>query len=116
MNRSEAAPSPWPPLNLGTLLIKLGRLPEAADVPRESLKHDVVFGEGPLPDGGVLLQKQKKDVSLQASEAVQYDPSYPEPHYLLGRIYTRQGNKQKADTEWQTFQKLKQQTPKERPH
>jgi tetratricopeptide (TPR) repeat protein len=117
MNRSDAAPSPWPPLNLGTLLIKLGRLPEAGTYLEESLKYDARFAKAHF-QMGVLLEKQKKDepACKELLEAVQYDPSYPEPHYLLGRIYTRQGNKQKADTEWQTFQKLKQQTPKEQPH
>ena len=117
MNRSEAAPSPWPPLNLGTLLIKLGRLPEAETYLEESLKYDARFAKAHF-QMGVLLEKQKKDepACKELLEAVQYDPSYPEPHYLLGRIYNRQGNKQKADTEWQTFQKLKQETPKEQPH
>ncbi len=117
MNRSEAAPSPWPPLNLGTLLIKLGRLPEAETCLDESLKYDFRFAKAHF-QMGVLLEKQKKHepACKELLEAVQYDPSYPEPHYLLGRIYTRQGNKQKADAEWQTFQKLKQETPKEQPH
>jgi tetratricopeptide (TPR) repeat protein len=117
MNRSEAAPSPWPPLNLGTLLIKLGRLPEAETCLEESLKYDSRFAKAHF-QMGVLLLKQKKDehASKELLEAVQYDPSYPEPHYLLGRIYTRQGDKLKADAEWQTFRKLKQESPKERPH
>ena len=117
MNRSEAAPSPWPPLNLSTLLIKLGRLPEAETYLEESLKYDARFAKAHF-QMGVLLEKQKKDqpACKELLEAVQDDPSYPEPHYLLGRIYTRQGNKPKADAEWQTFQKLKQETPKERPH
>jgi tetratricopeptide (TPR) repeat protein len=117
MNRSDAAPSPWPPLNLGTLLIKLGRLPEAGTYLEESLKYDARFAKAHF-QMGVLLEKQKKDepACKELLEAVQYDPSYPEPHYLLGRIYTRQGDKLKANVEWQTFQKLKQESPQDRPH
>jgi len=67
---------------------------------------------------GLLLEKEKKDDAAcqELLEAVRNDPSYPEPHYLLGRIYTRRGDKPRADTEWQTFQKLKQDSPQERPH
>jgi len=117
MNRSQPAPSPWPPLNLGTLLVKLGRLPEAQTYLEESLKYDSRFATAHF-QMGVLLEKQKKDelACKQLLEAVQDDPSYPEPHYVLGRIYTRRGDKLKAEAEWQTFQKLKQEGPKERPH
>ena len=117
MNRSEAVPSPWPPLNLGTLLLKLGRLPEAETYLEESVKYDSRFPKAHF-QMGVLLEKEKKyeQACQELLEAVEDDPSYPEPHYLLGRIYTRQGNKQKADAEWQIFQKLKQDSPKERPH
>jgi tetratricopeptide (TPR) repeat protein len=116
MNRSERAPSPWPPLNLGTLLVKLGRLPEAEVYLEESLKYDSRFPKAHF-QMGVLLEKEKKDEQAckELLEAVQNDPSYPEPHYLLGRIYTRQGNKLKADVEWQTFQKLKEESPQARP-
>jgi len=116
MNRSQPAPSPWPPLNLGTLLIKLGRLPEAEVYLGESLKYDSRFPKAHF-QMGVLLEKEKKDEQAcrELLEAIQNDPSYPEPHYLLGRIYTRQGNKPKADAEWQTFQKLKRGNPEQRP-
>ncbi|MGD0221976.1 MAG: tetratricopeptide repeat protein [Terriglobia bacterium] len=117
MNRSERAPSPWPPLNLGTLLVKLDRLPEAEVYLDESLKYDPHFPKAHF-QMGLLLEKEKKDEQAckELLEAAHNDPSYPEPHYLLGRIYTRQGDKLKANVEWQTFQKLKQESPQDRPH
>jgi len=117
MNRSDSTPSPWPPLNLGTLLVKLGRLAEAELYLEESLRYDSRFPKAHF-EMAVLLEKEKKDEQAckELLAAVQDDPSYPEPHYLLGRIYTRQGNKLKADAEWQTFQKLKQESPQEKPH
>jgi len=115
MNRSERVPSPWPPLNLGTLLVKLGRLPEAEVYLEESLKYDSRFPKAHF-QMGVLLEKEKKDEQAckELLEAARNDPSYAEPHYLLGRIYTRKGDKPKADAEWQTFQKLN--SPQDRPH
>ena len=117
MNRSARAPSPWPPLNLGTLLVKLGRLEEAETSLQESLKYDPRFPKAHY-QMALLLEKQKKEEAAfqELTEAVRNDPNYPEPHYLLGRIYTRRGEKSKADAEWQTFQKLKQESPQESPH
>jgi Flp pilus assembly protein TadD len=67
---------------------------------------------------GLLLEKQTKDPQAceELLEAARNDPHYPEPHYLLGRIYARNGDKPKADAEWQTFQKLKLDSPQNRPH
>lgn len=117
MNRSGRLPSPWPPLNLGTLLVKLGRLGEAEIYLQESLKDDPHFPKAHY-QMGLLLEKEKKDDAAcqELLEAARNDPSYPEPHYLLGRIYTRRGDKPRADAEWQAFQKLKQDSPQERPH
>ena len=117
MNRSERVPSPWPPLNLGTLLVKLERLPEAEVYLDESLKYDPHFSKAHF-QMGLMLEKEKKDEQAckELLEAAHNDPSYPEPHYLLGRIYTRQGDKLKANVEWQTFQKLKQESSQDRPH
>jgi tetratricopeptide (TPR) repeat protein len=112
MHRSAHLPSPWPPLNLGTLLVKLGKLGEAETYLQESLKCDPRFPKAHY-QMALLLEKQKKDGAAiqELAEAVRNDPGYPEPHYVLGRIYTRLGEKSKAADEWQTFQKLKQGSP-----
>jgi tetratricopeptide (TPR) repeat protein len=114
MNRSARLPSPWPPLNLGTLLVKLGKLGEAETCLQESLKYDPRFPKAHY-EMGVLLEKENKDDAAcqELLTAERNDPTYPEPHYLLGRIYTRQGRKPEADAEWQTFQKLKHDNPRE---
>ena len=117
MNHSVAAPSPWLPLNLGTLLVKLEKLDEAKPYLEESLKYDPRFPKAHY-QMGLLLEKQKNDDAAlhELEDAAHSDPAYAEPHYLMGRIYTRRGEKSKADAEWQTFQKLKAEAPQERPH
>jgi len=117
MNRSQPAPSPWPPLNLGALLVKLGKLAEAEVYLDESLKYEPRFPKAHY-QMGLMLEKQKKDEQAckELLEAARNDPSYPEPHYLLGEIYTRKGDKPKADAEWQTFQKLRLNSPQDRRH
>jgi tetratricopeptide (TPR) repeat protein len=117
MNRSQRLPSPWPPLNLGTLLVKLGKLPEAETYLQESLRCEPRFAKAHY-QMGLLLEKQKKDEEAirELHQAAEYDPSYPEPHYLLGKIYQRTGSRTKAEAELEVFQKLKKESPQERPH
>jgi Flp pilus assembly protein TadD len=117
LNRKQAVPSPWPPLNLGTLLVKLEKLEEAEASIRESLLYDSRFPKAHL-QLGLVLEKQKKDDDAlrELRQAIEYDPMYAEPHYLLGRIYQRRGDRRQADVEWETFQKLKADQPQVIPH
>jgi tetratricopeptide (TPR) repeat protein len=117
LNRKQQFPSPWPPLNLGALLVKLGKFEEAETSLRESLRYDPRFPKAHY-QLGLLLEKEKKDEDAlrELRQAIQYDPTYPEPHYILGRIYQRSGDKQQADGEWKTFQKLKEDQPQVRLH
>lgn len=116
LSRTKPVCSPWPPLNLATLLVKIGRLEEAEAYLQESLRCDPRFPKAHY-QMGLMLEKQKKDNDAlrELKEAVANDPSYAEPHYLLGRIYRRRGDPQKADAEWATFQKLKKEKSDERP-
>jgi tetratricopeptide (TPR) repeat protein len=116
LNRRQLTPSPWPPLNFGALLIKLERLKEAETCLQEALRYEPRFPKAHF-EMGLLLEKEKKDEEAirELSRSAEYDPTNPEPHYILGRIYQRIGDKTKADAEWQTFQKLKKENPRERP-
>jgi tetratricopeptide (TPR) repeat protein len=117
LNRKHAVPSPWPPLNLGTLLVKLEKFEEAEANIRESLLYDSRFPKAHL-QLGLVLAKQKKDADAlrELRQAIKYDPMYAEPHYVLGRIYQRRGDRQQADLEWETFQRLKADQPRVIPH
>lgn len=116
LNRTRSRPSPWPPLNLGALLVKLNRLEEAEESLREALRYDPRFPQAHY-QLGLALEKQKKDrEALTALEAaVQYDPDYPEPHYVLGRIYRRLGETAKAEVAWSRFEKLRREKRDIRP-
>ena len=116
LNRREPTPSPWPPLNLATLLIKLGRLEQAEVCVQESLRYEPRFPKAHF-QMGLLLEKegQYEEAIRELSRSAKYDPAYPEPHYALGRIYQRIGNKVKASAEWQAFQEVKKENAQERP-
>lgn len=117
LNREKTPASPWPPLNLGTLLTKLGRLEDAEASLKESLGYDPDFPQA-LYQEGLLREKQKKDDEAVEAlrRAAALDPTYAEPHYVLGRIYNRKGETEMAERAWNTFQRLKKEHPRERPH
>ena len=108
LNRGASAPSPWPALNLGTLLSRLGRLPEAEQYLKESLECDSKLPQTHY-QRGVVLEKQEKDQEAIAAllKAALLDPAYAEPYYVLGRIYRRAGEIQKAEEAFSRFQSLK---------
>jgi tetratricopeptide (TPR) repeat protein len=116
LNRHANQPSPWPALNLGALLFKLGKLGEAEFYLKESLHYDPRFPKAHY-QLGLLLEKQNKDEESvrELRQAIEGDRNYAEPHYALGRIYERTGNKQAADGEFQVFQKLKRDRRPQRP-
>jgi len=108
LNRQKPQNSPWPPLNLGTLLLKLGKIEEAEIYFRESLCYD-----SRLPQThyqlGLFLEKQERNAEAlrELKQASAYDPSYAEPQYALARIYRRIGDNMNAEVALNTFQKLK---------
>jgi tetratricopeptide (TPR) repeat protein len=116
LNRQQEHRSPWPPLNLGALLVKLGRLQEAEACLQESLRYDPQFPKAHW-QMGLLLEKEKKYEGAihELNLAAQFDHADPEPHYALGGLYQRLGDKAKAEAEWKTFEKLKKESPREPP-
>ncbi len=117
LNERDRPCSPWPPQDLGALLIKLGRLGEAEESLKKSLQCDPRFPRAHYRMG-VLLDRQKKNDQAveELKQAVALDPNYPEPYYVLGQIYQREGESQKAAAAWATFQRLKKAESRQRPH
>jgi tetratricopeptide (TPR) repeat protein len=116
LNRQQAHLSPWPPLNLGTLLVKLGRLQEAQASLRESLRSDSQFPKAHYQMGLLLEKEKKSDEAIhELNLAARFDSADPEPHYALAGLYQRLGVKERAEAEWKTFEKLKKDAPREPP-
>jgi Flp pilus assembly protein TadD len=53
------------------------------------------------------MQGQYEAAVQSLGQAATLDPAYPEPHYLLGRIYHRLGNEPGSKAEIDRFQELK---------
>jgi len=116
LNRQQEHPSAWPPLNLGTLLVKLGRFQEAEASLQESLRYDPEFPKAHCQMGLLLNKEEKRQEAIhELNLAAQFDPADPEPHYALGGLYQRLGERAKAEAEWKRFEKLKKASPGEPP-
>jgi tetratricopeptide (TPR) repeat protein len=105
LNREQRLHSPWPALNLGAFLFKLGRPDEAEVYLRESLQEDPRFPKAHF-QLGLLLEKSGKyaEAVQELKQAAEIDPSYPEPCFALGRIYRRLGDEKSAQAAFQMFQ------------
>jgi tetratricopeptide (TPR) repeat protein len=108
--------SPWPAMETGALLLKLGRLDEAASHLHRSLDQEPRFPKAHF-QMGLLLEKQRKlpEAIGEFKQAAALDASYPEPHYALGRVLRADGNEESAAAEFKKFEELSwQQKSKER--
>ena len=116
LNRQAKPVSPWPLLNLGSLLVKLEQLDDAEKYLRDSLLADPKFAPAHYVFG-TLLEKRGRDEEAirELEQAAALDAAYAQPHYALGRIYRRMGNTEKAAAELNQFEKLKQAKPEKRP-
>ncbi len=105
--RQSATPSPWPLLNLGTLLRQRGELAEAEVLLRQAVKFDPSLAKAHYQLGALLEQQNRIDEATAAlSQAAASDPTYADPHYALARIYRRQGRLDEAKEALATFQRL----------
>ena len=108
LDRKSLQPSPWPHLNLGIALRLLNRLDEAETQLREALRLDPRLAPAQFELGLLLEAEHHFDTAVGSlSEAAQLDASYAEPHYALARIYSKQGRRDLAQHEVETYQRLR---------
>jgi tetratricopeptide (TPR) repeat protein len=107
LNRAAASASPWPPLNLGTLLRQRGELAEAEALLREAISYGDDTAQAHYQLGMVLEQGNRAEDALAAlSRAAERDPEYAAPHYALARIYRRLGRVDESQQAMAVFQRL----------
>jgi tetratricopeptide (TPR) repeat protein len=110
LDRGRTPRSPWPPLNLGILLLRQDRLDEALALFRESVEDDPKLPQGHYQLGVALEKKERlAEAIAELQESSRLDPVYPEPQYALARVFRRQGDAEKADRALALFQDLKKQ-------
>jgi tetratricopeptide (TPR) repeat protein len=117
LNRSQQPPSPWPPLNYGVMLLKLGEHSKAEPYLREALRYNPQHAEGHYRLG-LLLEKQGHDAAAieEQTAAARLDQAYPDPQYALARLYRQIGEPQKAKDALDEFQRRKSRKGRPDPH
>ena len=108
LNAQLRLASPWPSMNLGVLLLRMGRLNDAETRLRDSVTIDPRFPAAHYRLGQVLEKKELYDEAIiELEQAASLDPTYPDPHYALGRIYRRRKDLKAAEKELSIFQDLR---------
>ena len=112
LNRRKPPSSPWPPLNYGILLSKMGRLDEAEELFRESAGYDEKFGNAHYQLGVALEKKgQLGDAVAELKKAAELQPEWYAPHFALGRVYRALGETANSQKEFDEFRRLKKGQP-----
>lgn len=90
LNHSLAHPSPWPPHDLGYLLLRMERLKEAEASLRESLRYDPKLAQTHWYLGRTL-EKQGQDTEAikEYKQAVSADPASADACYSLAMLYRK---------------------------
>ncbi len=90
LNRDLHPPSPWPPHNLGYLLLRLEKFSDAEAALRESLRYDPGFAQAHYHLGRVLEKEGRPSEAIEEyRQAIALDTASAEPCYSLGLLYRR---------------------------
>lgn len=97
------------------LLLKVGKDQQAFELAEEAASRNPRAPRNFFLAGKALEQGGHDDASLRwLVKAAQMDPNYADPHYLLARIYRRQGHVDDANKEVALFKELSARAPKVR--
>ena len=114
LNRKLPDPSPWPPHNLGYLLVRLLEFKDAEKALRESLKYDPRFATAHYHLGRALEGDGRDSEAIDEYRvAISIDPTAVEALYSLGLLYRRQNRPAEADAVFAEYKRLKAGRPAE---
>jgi tetratricopeptide (TPR) repeat protein len=115
LSKDQADPYDWSYANLADLLLQNGDPERAFAAASEAADRNPRSARNFYLGGKALQQLNRTDLSvnwLQRSAAL--DPNYPEPLYLLAKLYKQSGDTAKAATALETFRRVKAVAPRER--
>ncbi len=108
LNRDLPHPSPWPPHDLGYLLLRMDRLGDAEANLREALRDDPQLAEAHYHLGRVL-EKQGRDGEAvdEYRRAIALDTTSSEACYSLGSLYRKLNRNAEATATFAEYRKRK---------
>jgi tetratricopeptide (TPR) repeat protein len=102
----------WAYANLANLLLENGDAPKAFAAASKAADRNPYSARNFYLGGKALFQLQKMDLSVNWLErSVSLDANYPEPLYLLARVYGQLGQEQKAKQALEKFREVKAKAP-----
>jgi tetratricopeptide (TPR) repeat protein len=109
LNRSQAHASPWPPHDLGSLLLRMNRSKDAEEVLRESLRYDPKLAQGHYHLGRAL-EKQGRDTEAMEEfrSAISNDTASSDACYALATLLRKLHRDAEANVMFAEFKKRKQ--------
>ncbi|MBV8807053.1 MAG: tetratricopeptide repeat protein [Acidobacteriaceae bacterium] len=109
LNRNQEHPSPWPPHDLGYLLLRMDQVKEAESALRESLRYDPNFAQAHYHLGRVLEKEERDTQAIEEyKRAVSLDASSPDACYSLAMLYRKLHRNAEAEAMFAEYRKRRQ--------
>jgi tetratricopeptide (TPR) repeat protein len=109
LNRGQAHPSPWPPHDLGSLLLRMNKAKDAEEALRESLRYDPKLAQAHYHLGHALEKQGRETEALdEYRSAVSDDPALPDACYSLAILLRKLHRDPEANAMFAEFKKRKQ--------
>jgi tetratricopeptide (TPR) repeat protein len=108
LNRQSPSPSAWPAVNLGALLLRIGREKDAERSLLEALNYDSKNVQAHYRLGLTYDKEGRAEQAInELRKTSELDPTFADPFYALGRIYRRLGDQSRAEEAFGTFRTVK---------
>ncbi len=105
----------WAYANLAELLMKQNQNRRAFDLAVEAVERNPTRARNSYLAGKSLTRLEKwPQAERWLRRSAELDANYPEPHYLLGQLLVRAGQREQADREFTLFKELRAAEPEKR--
>jgi tetratricopeptide (TPR) repeat protein len=108
LNRTQVQPSPWPPQNLGYLLLRIGEMNQAEQALRESLRYDPKLGRTHYYLARTLENEGRQAEAIdEYRSAITMDAQGADACYSLAILFRRLHRNAESNAMFEEFRKRK---------